>query len=299
MLLVVSGSVVASCYKPTIGDLLKCADAGAHACPEGFQCDSSGYCRRHPNEGGVDRPDADVGDGSVVDEPKPICLDGGPRPGCDPSDAGVCDPFCQTGCDGCRKKCSVNTLQSLTCNDVPTGSIAGLMQFCNQYSTDLPAQTDNCGPGQVCIEDGCFPRCYQFCRQDSDCTNAGCNREVIDGGQKICDVPFVDCTPLGGSMNMGCGVGGTMACYLSSSHPNRTICDCPFMAVGANGPCTRSRDCIPGLACVDRGPMQPGICLQVCRLNTDDCGTGNPEACRQYAGKPTNTVKHPTFGFCF
>jgi hypothetical protein len=301
MLLVASGAIV-SCYKPTIGNMLKCnLNAGTHACPDGFKCETaSGFCRRNPStDAAIDHPDADAGrDGPTDTQVGPTCLDAG-RGGCTPSsDAGICDPYCQTGCDGCRKKCSVNTLQTVTCNDVPLGPTAGLMQFCTPLSTDLPGQTDNCEPGHVCITDGCFDRCYRFCRQDSDCTNAGCNREVIAGGQKVCDVPFVDCTPLPGNANTGCG-GGTMACYLSSSHPNRTVCDCPFNAVGANGPCTRSRDCVPGLVCVDRGPMQPGVCLQVCRLGTDDCGTGNPMSCRNYTGRPLGTTMHATYGYCF
>ena len=307
MLLVVSGAIVA-CYKPVIGDNLKCnLEAGTnHFCPDGFGCEflpsGGGVCKRNPNNDVADRPDMDGGrdgDGPTDGDRPEICLDGGSRPGCEPSDAGMCDPFCQTGCSGCRKKCSVNTVQAYTCNDVPAGSTAGLMQFCQPLSISLPDQTDNCAPGQVCIEDGCFTRCYQFCRQDSDCVNAGCNREVVEGGQKVCDVPFVDsCVPLPGSGNTGCG-GGTMACYLSSSHPNRTICDCPFNAVGPNGACTRTRDCVPGLACVDRGPMQPGQCLQVCRLNTDDCNTGNPASCRAYTGRPAGTTMHSTYGFCF
>src|SRR5687767_2954262 len=117
--------------------------------------------------------------------------------------------------------------------------------------------------------------------------------------RKACDTPFADsCVPLRGGENTGCGAG-TMACYLSSADPTHTICDCPFNALPANSPCARSRDCIPGLACVDRGDGAP-ICLQVCRLNNQglDC-MSNPTmgACRPYRGLPPGSQSHATFGY--
>ncbi len=305
ILLFVAGAV-ASCYKPSIGDMLKCADGGVHLCPDGFQCErSSGFCRRNPSEGGVDRPDADGGrdaDGPDAPEVAPVCLDAG-RSLCDPSDAGSCDPFCQTGCDGCRKKCSINTADTLTCNDVIVPTVLKKVnEPCMISSEGLPNQTDDCGAGLVCLTDACRKRCYQFCRTDADCTNAnsGCSRPLA-GGLKVCDVPFVDgCVPLGGGANMGCSGGATEACYLSSSHPTHTICDCPFMAGGEQAPCTRSRDCLPGLACAFT-PVDGPICLRVCRLsnNGSDCPSMTPGSCRLYPGNPPGATTHATFGFCF
>ena len=103
-------------------------------------------------------------------------------------------------------------------------------------------------------------------------------------------------------MNTGCGAaGGGMACYISSARPARTICDCPFGATPSNGPCTRSRDCIRGLACVDRGGPTP-VCLQVCRLSdmgVTDCPSHTTGSCRQYFGAPAGTTMNTTYGFCF
>jgi hypothetical protein len=306
LLTIVVSLACVGCYKPNFGDSLRCyapADGGPNSCPEGFSCDrASGYCRR-PDGGNVDRPvgsDADATEGG----PPVICLDGG-RPVCEASDAGMCDPYCQTGCDGCRKKCSVNSLQSITCNEVPAtaGGLKQVMEQCTIFSDKLDAQTDDCAPGLVCLEDGCRRRCYRFCRDDSDCASAGCNRPV-GNGLKVCDVPFVDgCVPLGGGLNTGCGgpMRETEACYISSSHPTRTICDCPFMARGEQSPCTRSRDCLPGLVCAYT-PVDGPICLRVCRrsLNGTDCPAGLPDgSCRAYPGNPVGTTMHADFGYCF
>ena len=295
----------AGCYKPKIKDGgLKCnMDAGiAKACPEGFRCDFSDMmCWRMPRDGGVDR-DADMME--VPSEPPPICFDA--RPDCTPA-PGLCDPFCQAGC-GCQEKCSVNTIGDLTCNPPrASGFPRGLMQDCmDVVSPGTKMQTDNCAQGTVCLDEGgCFPRCFQFCRTTTDCVNASCTRAVggVKSGQKVCDVPFVDgCVPLPGGLNMGCGPAtGTMACYISSSSPTHTICDCPFSNVGSNGACMRSRDCIKGLTCVDKGDGSSPICLQVCRLadrGLNDCPSRLDGSCHKYFGIPPGTDFNPTYGFC-
>jgi hypothetical protein len=291
------------CYKPNIRDGgLKCnLDAGpAKACPEGFFCNSDQFCVKHPTDGGVEKSDAD---GGPPDVPPP-CYDA--RPNCTPG-AGMCDPFCQTGC-GCREKCSINTMATLTCEEVAPGATPALYAYCNFLNYQAPTQTDDCAPGQVCLTDNCSQHCYQFCRDNNDCTNAACDREVVDGGQKVCDVPFVDgCVPLIGTANRGCTGGMNVSCYLSSANPDRTICDCPGGSGGANAMCKHSRDCVRGLACVDRQNGTPSVCLQVCRLGADggvdggapgECN-GNPAACRRYYGNPAGSTYNPTYGFCF
>jgi hypothetical protein len=300
-----------ACYKPNILDGgLRCApDAGTRTCPEGFKCDpASQTCRKNVDGGrDGDAPGADVNDamdateGDVRDGP--ICFES--KVGCAPQ-GGRCDPFCQTGCGGCREKCSLNTAGALTCNEPLLSQFPRtLLQACTIASEGDDTQTDNCAQGFVCLADpACPARCFQFCRNDNECTNSSCTREVgrADGGvvRTVCDVPFVDsCVPLPGSQNSGCP-SLNMACYISSASPTHTICDCPFNAVGPGYPCTRTRECIPGLACVDRG-NGGSICLQVCRLSDNgitDCPSHTAGACRMYTGNPPGATAHATYGFC-
>ena len=101
-MVILLGGPQLACYKPNILDGgLRCADAGAKACPEGFKCDR-GLCWRP--DGSADRPDAvpdvvDARDASdAYDGP---CFEA--LPGCTPG-AGMCDPVCQTGCPTCTEK---------------------------------------------------------------------------------------------------------------------------------------------------------------------------------------------------
>jgi hypothetical protein len=304
LLVMLLGALPLACYKPNILDGgLKCADAGAKACPEGFRCDR-GTCWRNPDGGGESRPDAvadvaDARDGS--DTPDVACFEA--LPNCTPG-SGLCDPVCQSGCSGCRDKCSVNTAGALTCNPPTTTMFPRtLMQSCTTESEGTGQQTDNCAPGLACLgEQSCFARCFQFCQNDGECANSTCTRDVVPGqagGQKVCDVPFVDtCVPLLGAANTGCGPGA-MACWLSPTSPTRTFCDCPFGATPSNGPCTRTRDCVKGLTCVVPPTGQSAICLQVCRLGSVECPSGNPASCRPYFGNPAGPVANPTYGYCY
>jgi hypothetical protein len=285
------------CYKPNITDWsLKCnMDAGAKACPDGFKCDLATHlCYQNP-DAAPDRPDVSPDtsnmDGSMEERP-PICFDA--MPACTPG-SGMCDPFCQTGC-GCEEKCSVNTAGALTCNPLVAGQRRYLGEPCSLTSRDTLDQTDACVPGLVCLEDACGVgigggRCYQFCRTDNDCVNAPCNRDV-GGGYMVCDVPYDECVPLGTPNNTGC-MGLALGCWLSTSDPRKTICDCQFPpGRGQDDLCTRSRECNPGLVCVERGGLGFKQCTRVCRLAVpSDCnGT-----CRTYmeAG-----ISNSTYGFC-
>jgi hypothetical protein len=167
------------------------------------------------------------------------------------------------------------------------------LQFCTIYNRGLPTQTDDCVPGSVCMPDGCDDRCYKFCLDDSDCDNAACDRDV-GGGQKVCDVPFQACSPVG--MTSGCA--GSTVCYLSTSHPDRTVCDCQFGALIENADCVHSRDCFRGLACTDRGSGR-STCLRVCLLASGgaDC-PGGAGSCHPYPGTTSGST-NDTFGYCF
>ncbi len=303
--LLVAALAGAGCFKPKIAEGgFKCADGGV--CPEGFQCDyaQGAVCVTHLSDGGAGKGGkggvgGTGGTGGMAGQPPVSCFDA--KPDCEPSDAGICDPFCQSGCAGCRDKCSVNTLAALTCNEPTTTTLVGTLGACSVTNSGTDAQADDCAPGHVCLEEECFPRCYRFCRSDNDCNNAGCDRTVAGSTQKACDVEFKDtCSPLPGSGNTGCGTG-SIACYISSAHPDRTLCDCPFQAVGEGKDCKRSRDCIPGLACsyvMSQGKSQ---CLQVCDLNLavngSDCINGG--GCRVFRGALGTGTPHVRYGVCF
>jgi hypothetical protein len=288
------------CFKPNIKEGgFRCADGGV--CPEGFVCDTGGT-----NTCWTKLPDAGVGGkgggagggGSGVGGAggEPPCFEA--KTDCDPADggvdAGLCDPFCQTGCSGCREKCSVNNQSALTCNQVTSNNLKGLLEACTVSSGGTAAQSDNCAPGLVCL-DGCGgTRCYQFCQKDQDCPNAACDRPVGTNGQKVCDVPFVDCNPFGATA--GCSGFSTVACYLSSTHPDKTVCDCPFKAGAPNEACDRSRDCNRGLACAYYAGSRK--CLKVC-VTDNDCDVGVTGSCHAYLGASGAGPANATYGFCY
>jgi hypothetical protein len=299
--LIVASSL--GCYRPNVVDgKLKCnfdAGVGKASCPEGFKCElSSMTCKRHPNnDGGLDLKI----DASDMDAPVDGPTDGGmdvdcftPRANCT-ADAGLCDPYCQSGC-GCLEKCSVNTAGALTCNPLKSGQVRNNLDPCEIQSPGSQNQIDQCSQGLFCLEDSCTMgtgggRCHQFCRADNECPGGPCNRDA-GGGFKYCDVAFADCVPLPSSANTGCV--GILACWISTSDVSKTVCDCQFStALHENDTCTRSRECFVGLVCA---PNQTGVkvCSRVCRIGgpASDCPTGTCQTLSEN-GK-TNT----TFGFC-
>ncbi|HEY7374091.1 MAG TPA: hypothetical protein VIF57_18160 [Polyangia bacterium] len=299
-LLFVVAAASLGCYRPAIveGGLACNLDAGAKACPEGFKCDTDGRCRRNLlGDGGADSTSGDTSvdmDGGGDDTG--MCLP--PKMNCTPTPGGgLCDPYCQTGC-GCHEKCSVNTAGTLTCKVPPSGfQVRTLLQPCQIQNGGTANQNDQCAPGLVCVEDACGSaagsgRCYQFCRNDGECTNAPCNKDA-GGGVKVCDVPYDDCVPLAAGMNTGC-VGNALMCYLSTNDPSKTICDCEFPpGLREMDVCARSRECNPGLVCVDPNGQGTKLCTRVCRLAVStDCSFGS---CRVYMD---NGVANATYGYC-
>jgi hypothetical protein len=297
-----------ACFKPRIKEGgFTCAPGGV--CPEDFQCDPrSNTCWTMLPDGGLGgrggvggKGGGGVsGAGGMGGETTPSCFDA--KPGCEPSDAGtdadICDPFCQTGCAGCREKCSVNTASTLTCNEVTSTRLKGLLEGCIISSAGSGAQSDDCEPGLVCLADGCGSgRCYQFCRKDDDCVNAACDRPIGTSGQKVCDVPYANCNPVGSTS--GCSGSATVACYLSSTRPDHTVCDCPYKAVTEQNPCERSRDCVRGLVC-SAVPGMSGTqwCLRTCKVDAD-CPSGDLGSCHPYKGSSGTGPVNTTYGFCY
>jgi hypothetical protein len=122
-----------------------------------------------------------------------------------------------------------------------------------------------------------------------------CTRDA-GGGVQVCDVQAVTCNPIknaidrdGGTVPTGCPAD-VQGCYLSSTVADRTVCDCPFKAGPTNSSCGISRDCFPGLACVDVTGTGNSICRPVCSLavGANDCPGGT---CTALKGSKK-------FGFC-
>jgi hypothetical protein len=320
------GALLASagCFRPkNLSGGFSCPNNGP--CPDGLVCNASQICVSSLDggvvgtggtggKGGAGGKGGTAGrDAGAVDRP---CT--GAIASCSPSDAGMCDPVCNTRCGECYQKCSVNSNGALTCNEPYKTSLTagGLLQLCSQYAvaTDPTTQSDNCGPGQVCVTaNNCGSRCYQFCRTNSDCTNgASCSRSA-GGGYMTCDVPPVDCDPvIGAASKTSSGCPGMTAtslfgCYLSATTPT-TLCDCQNSnGLGTEGSaCSHSRDCFAGLICIATSTSQPTTCRRVCRLPGDGgvvvsqqdeggCKSG-PTACTLIAFP--NGTTNPTYGFC-
>jgi hypothetical protein len=292
------------CYNPSVREGgFRCGPEAPfnQDCPEGFHCDkATRTCKRGPaTDASVDVPIENRSD-TIAEVPLEVAMDHPsekpevclmPMAGCSAADAGTkCDPVCQSGC-GCHEKCSVNTAGTLTCN-VPSGpTVRHLGESCDPVVAQGPAsQTDDCEPGMVCLDQSCGRRCNRFCWSDADCPNSACVTRGISGGFKVCDVVFSTCNPVKSAGPTGCA-GMAVGCYLSSTVTDRTYCDCSFASVPVNGPCTVSRDCFGGLACVDATGSLDFHCLQVCSLMALNSGCVGGGTCR-----PLNSSK--MYGYC-
>jgi hypothetical protein len=304
------GALLASagCFRPKIlSGGYACGDAGSNPCPDNFVCDPRSHLCVSSIGGASGTGGTGTGgttgtggaggvDAGGVDRP---CI--GAIAGCQPTDAGLCDPVCNTGCGQCYQKCSFNTNGALTCNDLypPNQPPVGLLQFCSPYSpADPTGQSDNCGPGQICANGSAcgVPRCYRFCRRDSDCTGgASCSRD--GGSYQFCDVPPKVCDPVaGGTGSQDCG---GLNCYLAQTGKN-TLCDCQFNRAGLGGvgrpsdSCNHSRDCLNGNACVFLSASLGKQCKAVCLLPVDG---GAPDPCPGGC-QPLQADGGSTYGWC-
>ena len=274
---IVLGGVVAAavgCFKPNISEGGFTCAASGKACPDGFQCDlANKRCYRPGNI----PPVVDAGM-----EAPPLCTIVTVTPLCDegPDGGEVCDPTCQRGC-----ACGRCNVVGSTATCVAVGK--------TQLGAVCKPGADDCAPGLVCLKEVCgnaLGRCYQFCTEDKQCSNAICQIPVDDSqghdtGFKTCDVPPYDCDPV---ENSGCP-NPAFNCYLTSL--NQTLCDCPSATVGQNdAPCTIYNDCAPGFVCIQGvGGETTAHCHFACKLASPACPTGTtctPEA----AGA--------TFGYC-
>jgi hypothetical protein len=292
------------CYNPNISTGgFKCSSEFVKECPDGFSC-VGGRCWK----GGIviDSGVPDIKPEAPVDTPpaeKPAATDAvdatpdkveaactiKPVAGCTPATSGKCDPVCQTGCDGCSQKCSVNTAGALTCNAPSGASRANEGDACDQVSAGTDQQTDECAPGLVCVELNCKRECARLCRTNADCPESTCTRDYVTGF-KVCDLKAVDCNPVKALAPNPCPLNA-QGCYLSSTVTDRRVCDCPGMSLPEGRICKLSRDCLPGMACVDATGTGDYRCRIVCSLTGSVSGCTGTQTCQALNG----SIK---YGFC-
>jgi hypothetical protein len=299
----------ASCYNPKIlPGTLKCNKEydEKYECPEGFYC-LGGVCQKGAPvvDSGTDQKvdmKVDLPAEKPVDAPmdlptEPMGMCYQPVPGC-AADAGggKCDPFCQSGCGGCKEKCSVNGMGALTCNPLGEGAVKQEGQGCNVVNENQAAQTDNCAPGLVCVVETCSAICARFCRVDADCSNGAlCNR-AMPGGLKTCGIPVTNCNPVKAAGPSGC-VGNIQGCYLSSTVKDRTVCDCSILSLPRDASCSVSRDCLAAsLVCADASGSGLDLrCRVACSLipipNVANGGCPTGYTCRSHLGSEK-------YGYC-
>jgi hypothetical protein len=275
----------AGCYDPKImSGRLQCASPPAKRCPDGFECSGAGTCVLAGTAGGTGGTGVvDAGSDAAQDSGSEPCLS--PRSPCEPQ-SGMCDPYCQTGCTGCRERCSVNGAGALLCTETMSRP-RQVGQTCLITNAGQPDQGDDCGPGLVCMEDcggGGRAHCYQFCRSDAECPQSTCTRRPPGGGnQRVCEVPFANCDP---QNNQGCA-DTLHGCYLLSSETrpggtgDRTVCDCSMGQGTAGQSCSDSRDCFMGLVCPTSGAGS-GYCRRVCDPDAASPGCQGTLQCRRY-----------------
>lgn len=265
-----------TCYSPRITPQgLKCAMRSgtpptADVCPDGFVC-VGGFCDLGGQGGGAGSSGGGKGGGSgaagqagqggtCASPIAPLCSGQGESP---------CDPVCQTGC-ACGLRCVASgaTPQCVPPATVTPAKLEG--DICD------PSAADSCAPGYVCAPEPCgvnLGRCYQYCRDSSQCgaqacrSHAGITRQVCNlapaGGTSVCD-------PIA---NTGCE-SPILACYISAD-PKKTICDCPGTKHAKNGEsCNISQDCDMGLTClsVQPDPSHPK-CVPLCGPSSPQCAT--------------------------
>jgi hypothetical protein len=229
-------------------------------------------------DGGMSAGPGDGGgsDGGVVDGGTPDAGQAGSDAGGDAgtSDAGaLCDVVSQTGC-AAGDKCALGSDGGNVC--VAQGTVT-LGESCSFSATSV----DDCVGGEVCVaETASVATCHEFCTSDSDCTQpavaSGGTAEpsnvghcLLQLGQSAVSVCTVACNPVTAAGASGCAPG--TACAVGITSAMIEVTDCEAAGMGAEGAtCTFSRDCAPGLACIDNGATSH--CRQVCRTGvTSDC----------------------------
>ena len=179
------------------------------------------------------------------------------------------------------------------------------MQVCTPDSEGTPQQTDNCAPGLVCLERAVVFRPLLPVLQERrrlhefDLHARGRPGQAV-GRRSAMFRSSTAAFRCWAGKTRAAGPATTMACWLSSTSPTRTFCDCPFGATGSNGPCTRTRDCVRGLTCVDRGDGRASDLFAGLPAREQwSVPAAIPRAAARTLATRRGTAAHPTFGYCY
>ncbi len=238
-----------ACYSPNIPPGgFACGDGGA--CPDKFHCNISNHRCYQEADADIDLSPACTWDASVAQ----VCTAA-------PASGQVCNPGCQTGCNGCSWCGVVNGATRCLTGKPGTKEVGAIC---------TPSSDSDCMPGLYCQPECGTGRCHQICdSSDRSVCGAGsmCNVTVNlqgDAGAfsfSLCSIVST-CDAVA---QTGCPTA--LACYPTIP----AECDCPG-SVADGQACQLAAQCGRGSSCIGLSASM-SLCLQTCRRDAD-CTTG-------------------------
>ncbi len=251
----------AGCFRPKVlSGRYACGDAGA--CPDNYICDPStnlcvgsiggaggkGGTGGKGGAGGKDAGPPDV-------PPDRPCI--GAIASCPQSDAGLCDPVCNTGCGDCFEKCSVNTAGDLTCN-APTAASVGIFGQCCAQVTRAKIKRITVPRPEFCFTNGneCEVAAISFAERVQIAPTAQVVRVTPEAATssvtRLPQIAIPSRARLRAKNTTGAWGHPTPSVVTFRRHRVRQSATAKF--AGGRWSSTiaiRSRDCLPGLVCYD------------------------------------------------
>ena len=243
--MLMGAALFGACYSPNIVSRgFACGDGGA--CPDKFHCASDNRCYQEPDASILCKSDASA---------PQVCSAAH-------ASGQICNPGCQTGCDGCGWCAVVNGATKCLTGKAGTKDVGAVC---------TPSLESDCMPGLYCQPECGTGRCYRICdSSDKAVCGAGSTCGVTgkasgDGGTLSFTLCSLVSTCDAVSQTGGCTM--PFACYPTGATNPATVCEC-----GGTFPtlhsCSFVDQCTRGDNCVDVGMATP-ICLQTCKGNGD------------------------------
>jgi hypothetical protein len=218
--------------------------------------------------------------------------------------AAVCDPVCNTGCNGAQR-CDI----SATANQGQCISTTGETQNTGQSCTGS-ATTDTCVAKNSCLGSASSGTCYRLCYVDSDCQQGACCDISITlaggaaSGFSACGTSST-CDPTA-TNGGGCASGN--GCYILPCTTSTANVECACNTASACGnpagltfgktngaSCTYVNECASGFNCVGQTP----VCRRTCRLGSNaGCPAANPTCTAIQIDPGPPPVNSTVYGVC-